>query len=145
MSVSVDWKPKRAVQAKLETKVTIILIGWNPKGEIYAKIKDQWQNNCISQAQSTWGIRISEDPQIRSIYNSKTHNRGNMHQSSTIHLGHPDIRRPPNSKHLQFKNSQQGKYASVKQDPFGASNYQKTSSFEASTTQRLEIGAIQSC
>ena len=42
MSVSVDWKPERAVQAKIrdKQKFTIILIGWNPKRAIYAKVKD---------------------------------------------------------------------------------------------------------
>jgi len=41
MSVSVDWKPERAVQAKVrDIKNIIILIGWNPKREIYAKVKD---------------------------------------------------------------------------------------------------------
>jgi len=43
MSVSVDWKPGRAVQAKIRDKkkrYTIILIGWNPKRVIYAKVKD---------------------------------------------------------------------------------------------------------
>ena len=41
MSVLVDWKPERAVQAKIrDTKKIIILIGRNPKREIYAKIKD---------------------------------------------------------------------------------------------------------
>jgi len=43
MSVSLDWKPERAVQAKIRDKKkknTIIPIGWNPKREIYAKIKD---------------------------------------------------------------------------------------------------------
>jgi len=42
MSVSVDWKPERAVQAKIRDiqKFTIILIGWNPKRAIYAKVKD---------------------------------------------------------------------------------------------------------
>jgi len=41
MSVSVDWKPGRAVQAKIRdiTKM-IILIGWKPKRAIYAKVKD---------------------------------------------------------------------------------------------------------
>jgi len=42
MSVSVDQKPERAVQAKIrdKQKFTIILIGWNPKRAIYAKDKD---------------------------------------------------------------------------------------------------------
>jgi len=41
MSVSLDWKPERAVQAKIrDKKNTIILIGWNPKRAIYAKVKD---------------------------------------------------------------------------------------------------------
>jgi len=39
MSVSVDWKPKRAVQAKIRDKKKI-LIGWNPKRAIYAKVRD---------------------------------------------------------------------------------------------------------
>jgi len=43
MSVSVDWKPERAVQAKIRdmNKNVIILIDWNPKKAIYAKVKDQ--------------------------------------------------------------------------------------------------------
>jgi len=44
MSVSVDWKPERAVQAKIRDTEKIIkkciLIGWNPKRAIYAKVKD---------------------------------------------------------------------------------------------------------
>ena len=41
MSVSVDWKPERAVQEKIrDKKNVIILIGWNPKRAIYAKVKD---------------------------------------------------------------------------------------------------------
>jgi len=51
-----------------------------------------------------------------------------VHQSGTAHLGASRYPKTPDSKHLQFKNSQQGKCASVKHDPFGASNYQKTSS-----------------
>jgi hypothetical protein len=41
MSVSVDWKPERAVHAKLETWTKmIILIDWKPARAIYAKVKD---------------------------------------------------------------------------------------------------------
>jgi len=42
MSVSLNWKPEKAVQAKIRDKKknTIILIGWNPKRAIYAKVKD---------------------------------------------------------------------------------------------------------
>jgi len=49
---------------------------------------------CINQARPTWGHPDIRRPPIQSIYNSKTHNRGNVHQSSTIHLGHPIIRKP---------------------------------------------------
>ena len=38
---------------------------------------------------------MTHQPPIWSIYKSKTWNRGYVHQSGTIHLGHPDIRRSP--------------------------------------------------
>jgi len=41
MSISMDWKPERAVQAKIREKNVIILIDWNHKKAIYAKVKDQ--------------------------------------------------------------------------------------------------------
>jgi len=41
MSVSVDWKPERAVQEKIrDKKKLIILIDWKPERAIYAKFKD---------------------------------------------------------------------------------------------------------
>ena len=42
MSVSVDRKPERAVQAKIRDikRKVIILIGWKPERAVYAKVKD---------------------------------------------------------------------------------------------------------
>jgi len=58
MSVSVDWKPERTVQAKIKDikKMMIILIGRKPERAIYAKVKDYNKVTASGQTWFIWGI-----------------------------------------------------------------------------------------
>ena len=96
MSVSVDWKPERVVQAKVrdKKKIKIILIVWNRKRAIYAKVKD---HDKVTAS-------VRHDP-----------------------LGESNHQKTSDSKRLQTKESEQKVTASVRHNPFGASKYQKTS------------------
>jgi len=68
MSVSVDWKPKRAVQAKIRD---IILIDWkNPQGRSMQKLRIKRQSNCIRSGTVNLGHPIIRRPLIRSICKS---------------------------------------------------------------------------
>jgi len=76
---------------------------------------------CISQARSIWGIQLSENLKFRSVYNSKTRNRGNSkllgritvivfnvpspyicHFSKKNSWSHAIGRLPPNSSNLSM-------------------------------------------
>ena len=76
MSVSADWKPKRAIRAKIRDNKTIILIGWRPKRVTYAKIKDKL-NDKVTASVQTWfarGILAVQEPVIQGICKSAIRN-----------------------------------------------------------------------
>jgi len=87
MSVSVDWKPERAVQAKIRDTEKIIkkciLIGWNPKRAIYAKVKDH--------------------DKVTALF---------VHHP----LGASSYQKTSDSKHPQMKDSEQGQFKVVREN-----------------------------
>jgi len=87
MSVSVVWKPERAVQAKVRDKKKnnniIILIGWNPKRAVFAKVKD---HDKVTAS-------VRHDP-----------------------LGSSSYQKTSDSKHLQIKDSEQGQFKVVRKN-----------------------------
>jgi len=79
MSVSVDWKPGRAVQEKLETlnKNSHPDRLKNPQGQSMQKLRIKRQSNCIWSGTINLGHPVMRRPPIRSICKWKTRNKGN--------------------------------------------------------------------
>ena len=84
--------PKGRSRQKLETKITIILIGWNPKRAIYAKVKDHDKVTTSVRHDPLGASSYQKTPNPKHL---QTWNKGYVHQSGTVHLGHPVIKRHP--------------------------------------------------
>jgi len=79
MSVSMDWKPERVVQAKIRdmNKNNYPDRLKNPQGRSMQRSRIKRQSNCIRSGTVNLGHPVIRRPPIRSICKSKTRNWGN--------------------------------------------------------------------
>ena len=68
---------------------------------------------CISQARSTWGIQISEDPQFKASTNLKQGLCASVRHGP---LGASSDQKTSNLKHLQLKDSKRGQFKVVREN-----------------------------
>jgi len=117
MSVSVDWKPERAVQAKIrdKQKFTIILIGWNPKRAIYAKVKDHDKVTTSVRHDPLGASRYRKTSNLKHL-RIKNLKQGPYASNRHDPLGASRYRKTSNSKHLQLKNSKKGQFKVVREN-----------------------------